>query len=84
MQIFVRITVPVHCYDTVCVFRYDFSVRIHTESTHHIVVPVGLIDQLALVHIVGNVFENFRRKFHAHPDVHAIAHGADIQLFTDL
>ena len=71
----ILIAVAVHRHDAVGVLRHHRSPGIHAEGPHQVLVFLGLIDDLALIHLVGNMAEDHRRQLHPHADVHPVGLG---------
>ncbi len=69
--------------NTVGVLVYDYSVRIHTERAHFVLVFFGGIYYLAFVKFVGDMFENFGGKFHPHADINPVGMGGYAQFTAD-
>ena len=68
----VFVGVAVHRYDAIGIFIDHGPAWIHAEGSHQILVLLGLIDDLAFIHLIGDVAENRCGQLHAHADVHAI------------
>ena len=66
------VAVSVYRYYSVCVFRYNLAVRVHTEGSYQVVVLVCLVYDFAFVNIICDVLEHLCRKLNSDSDVHTV------------
>ena len=76
----ILIAVAVDGHDAVCVLRHDRALRVHAERAHEILIFFGLVDDLALVELVGQVLEDLGRQLDAHADIDAVGLRLNVQL----
>ena len=76
----VLIAVAVDGHDAVRVFGHDRALRVHAERAHEILIFFGLVDDLALIKLVGQVLEDLGGQLDAHADVDAVGLRLDVQL----
>ena len=69
--------------DAVGVFRYHLAVRVHAESSHQIVVFIGLVHEFAFIYVVGYMLENFGRQLHSDTYVHSVFLLLDAETVAD-
>ena len=79
----VLIAVAVDGDDAVGILGDDGALRVHAEGADEILIFFGLVDDLALVQLVGQVLENFGGQLDAHADVDAVGLGLDGEVLTD-
>ena len=78
------IAVAVYGDDSVGIFVYYDSVRVHAECTNVIFKFLCTVDDLALVQLVGEVGEHLIGQLHPHADIHTVGAGGDLQRRADL
>ena len=66
------IAVSVYCDDTVGIFIYHNTVRIHTESTHIVLEFFCTVYDLALVKLICQVCEDHCRKLYTDTNIHTV------------
>ena len=69
--------------DAVGVLGDDRALRVHAEGADEILIFFGLVDDLALVQLVGQVLENFGGQLDAHADVDTVGLGLDGEVPAD-
>ena len=74
----VLIAVAVDGHDAVRVFGHDRALRVHAERAHEILIFFGLVDDLALIKLVGQVLEDLGGQLDAHADVDAVGLRLDV------
>ena len=79
----VFIAVAVHGNDAVRVFVHHRSARVHAEGAHQILVFFGFVDDLAFIHLVGDMAEHRGRQLHAHADIHPVRFRRDAEAPAD-
>ena len=75
----VLIAVAVDGDNAVGVLVHHRAPGVHAERAHLVLILLGLIDDLALVQLVGDGGEHLGGQLHPDADVHAIGLGGDIQ-----
>ena len=78
----VCIGVAVNGIDALHIFGHHMAVGVHTEGAHLIAVLLGAVDQLGLVHHVGDMLKDGGGQFHPNPDVHLVVQQFQAQIFT--
>ena len=78
----VLVAVSVHRNDTVSVFVYDDTVRIHTERSYVILEFFRSVNDFAFIKFVGKVRKNFRGDFHSDADIYAVGFRRNIKVFA--
>ena len=58
--------------DAIRVFRHHIAVGVHAERPHQVIVLLGTVNQLCLIHFIGNVLEDRSRNFHPDAYVYCI------------
>ena len=58
------------------------AVRVHTEGAHLVAVLLGAVDQLGLIHHVGDALKDGGGQFHPHADVHLVVDELQPQLLA--
>ena len=84
-RVFCRIFVAVAVcgYDTVCIFIYHDTIRVHTEGTDIILELLGAVYDLALIQLIRQMGEDNSRKFDADTQVDTVGFGRNLQILTD-
>ena len=68
--------------DALHILRYHVAVGVHAEGAHRVAVLLGAVDQLGLVHHVGDVLEHGGGQLHPDADVHLIVDELQPQLLA--
>ena len=68
----VGVGVAVDGVDALHVLRHHMAVGVHTEGAHLVAVALGAVDQLGLVHHVGDVLEHLGGHLHPDADIHLV------------
>ena len=58
--------------DALHVLGHHMAVGVHAEGAHLVAVLLGAVDQLGLIHHVGDVLEDLCGQLHPHADVHLV------------
>ena len=78
------ITMSINRYNSVCIFIYYDSIRIHTESSDFIFKFFRTVYDLTLIKLIGKMGEDHGRKFYTHSDIHTVGFRRDLQILTYL
>ena len=81
-QLGIGIGVAVDGVDALHVLGHYVAVGVHAEGAHLVAVLLGTVDQLGLVHHVGDVLEHLGGQLHPHADVHLVVDELDAQLLA--
>ena len=75
--------VAVYCNDSVGILVDYDPVGVHAESPDIILELLRPVNDLALIELIGNVFEDDRRDLDPDTDIHAVGFGRDPQVTAD-
>ena len=78
----ILVTVPVHRDDSIGVFIHNNTMRIHTESTHHILKLLRAVNNLAFIQFVSQRLKNLCRELNTHADIDTVRTCFDPQVFA--
>ncbi len=78
----VGVGVAVDRVDALHVLRHHVAVGVHAEGAHLVAVLLGAVDQLGLVHHVGDVLKDLGGQLHPDADVHLVVDELNAQVLA--